>query len=42
VALVVPALYGLTRTRLHAPLTRMASAVILSFGLLWLYQRVLS
>jgi hypothetical protein len=42
VALVVPTLYGLTRTRLHAPLTRMASAVILSLGLFWLYQRVLS
>ena len=41
VALVVPALYGLTRTRLHAPLTRMASVVILSLGLFWLYQRVL-
>ena len=42
VALVVPALYGLTRTRLHAPLTRVASAVILSLGLFWLYQRVLA
>jgi len=42
VALVVPALYGLTRTRLHAPLTRMASVVILSLGLFWLYQRVLA
>ena len=41
VALVVPALYALTRTRLHAPLTRMASVVILSLGLFWLYQRVL-
>lgn len=41
VALVVPALYALARTRLHAPLTRMASAVILSLGLFWLYQRVL-
>jgi len=42
VALVVPALYGLTRTRLHAPLTRVASVVILSLGLFWLYQRVLA
>ncbi len=42
VALVVPALYGLMRTRLHAPLTRMASVVILSLGLFWLYQRVLA
>jgi hypothetical protein len=42
VAVVVPALYALTRTRLHAPLTRTASAVILSLGLFWLYQRVLS
>ena len=39
--LVVPALYGLTRTRLHVPLTRLASVVILSLGLFWLYQRVL-
>jgi hypothetical protein len=42
VAVIVPALYGLTRTRLHAPLTRAASAVILSLGLFWLYQRTLS
>jgi hypothetical protein len=42
VAAVVPALYGLTRTRLHAPLARMASAVIFSLGLFWFYQRVLS
>jgi hypothetical protein len=42
VAVVVPALYGLARTPLHVPLTRMASAVILSLGLFWLYQRVLS
>lgn len=42
VAVVVPALYGLTRTRLHAPFTRLASSVILSLGLFWLYQRVLS
>jgi hypothetical protein len=42
VALVVPVLYGLTHTRLHAPLTRIASVVILSFGLFWLYQRVLA
>jgi len=41
VALVVPALYGLSRTRVHAPLTRLASAVILSLGLFWLYQRVM-
>jgi HupE / UreJ protein len=42
VAVVVPALYGLARTPLHVPLTRMASAVILFLGLFWLYQRVLS
>jgi hypothetical protein len=42
VALVIPALHALTRTRLQAPLTRMVSAVILSLGLFWLYQRVLS
>ena len=38
----LPLLYGLTRTPLHAPLTRAASAVILSLGLLWLYQRTLA
>jgi len=42
VAAVVPALYALARTPLHAPLTRMASAVILCLGLFWLYDRVLS
>jgi HupE/UreJ protein len=42
VALVVPALYALARTRVHVPLTRMASVVILSLGLFWLYQRTLS
>lgn len=42
VVLVVPALYALTRTRLHAPLTRVASVVILSLGLFWLYQRTLA
>jgi hypothetical protein len=42
VALVVPALSGLARTRLHAPVTRLASVGILSLGLFWLYQRVLA
>jgi hypothetical protein len=42
VALVVPLLYGLRRTRVHVPLMRTASVVILSLGLFWLYQRVLS
>jgi hydrogenase/urease accessory protein HupE len=42
VVLVVPVLYALTRTRVHAPLTRVASVVILSLGLFWLYQRTLS
>jgi hydrogenase/urease accessory protein HupE len=42
VAVVAPALYALTRTRLHAPLTHLASVVILSLGLFWLYQRVLA
>jgi hypothetical protein len=42
VAVVMPALYWLARTRVHAPLTRMASAAILSLGLFWLYQRVVS
>ena len=45
VAIVVaalPLLYALTRTRLHSPLTRVASVIILSLGLFWLYQRTLS
>jgi hypothetical protein len=42
VAVVVPALCALTRTPLHAALTRTASAVILSLGLFWLYQRTLT
>ena len=42
VAVVAPALYALTRTPLHVPLTRLASVVILSLGLFWLYQRVLA
>ena len=42
VAVVAPALYALTRTSLHVPLTRLASAAILSLGLFWLYQRVLA
>ena len=42
VAAVVPLLYGVRRTRLHVPLTSTASIVILSLGLFWLYQRVLS
>ena len=42
VAVVAPALWVLTRTPLHVPLTRLASVVILSLGLFWLYQRVLA
>ena len=42
VLLVLPLLYALTRTRLHAPLTRAASLVILTLGLVWLYQRTLA
>jgi hydrogenase/urease accessory protein HupE len=42
VAVTLPILYGLTRTRLHAPLVRVASAIILTLGLLWLYQRTLA
>jgi hydrogenase/urease accessory protein HupE len=42
VAAALPILYGLTRTRLHAPLTRVASAIILTLGLVWLYQRTLA
>jgi hydrogenase/urease accessory protein HupE len=42
VAVVAPVLYAVTRTPLHVPLTRLASVVILSLGLFWLYQRVLA
>ena len=42
VAVVAPVLYAFTRTPLHVPLTRLASVVILSLGLFWLYQRVLA
>ena len=45
VAIVVatlPLLSTLTRTPLHAPLTRAASALILTLGLVWLYQRTLA
>ena len=42
VVLVVPVVYALTRTRVHVPLTRLASVVILSLGLVWLYQRTLA
>jgi hypothetical protein len=42
VAGVVPCLYALRRTRLHVPVLSTASLVILSLGLFWLYQRVLS
>jgi hypothetical protein len=42
VAVALPILYGLTRTRLHVPLTRTASAIILTLGLIWLYQRTVA
>jgi HupE / UreJ protein len=42
VLLVVPALRLLRRVPAYHTMTRTASAVILSLGLLWLYQRVLS
>jgi len=42
VVVALPILYGLTRTSVHAPLTRAASAVILTLGLFWLYQRTLA
>jgi hydrogenase/urease accessory protein HupE len=38
----LPLLYRLTRTPLHVPLTRAASIIILSVGLVWLYQRTLA
>jgi hydrogenase/urease accessory protein HupE len=41
VAAALPILYALTRTRLHVPLTRVASVIILTLGLVWLYQRTL-
>jgi hydrogenase/urease accessory protein HupE len=42
VAAALPILYALTRTRLHVPLTRLASAIILTLGLVWLYQRTVA
>jgi hydrogenase/urease accessory protein HupE len=42
VAAALPVLYALTRTRLHVPLTRAASVVILVLGLVWLVQRSLA
>jgi hydrogenase/urease accessory protein HupE len=42
VAAVLPLLYAVTRTPLHAPLTRVASVIILALGLVWLYQRTLA
>ena len=42
VAAAVPLLAALTHTRLHVPLTRLASIILLSIGLVWLYQRMLA
>jgi hypothetical protein len=42
VVVALPVLYSLTRTPLHATLTRAASVVILTLGLFWLYQRTLA
>ena len=42
VAAALPILYGLKHTRLQVPLMRAASAIILSLGLVWLYQRTLA
>ena len=42
VAAALPILYALARTRWLVPLTRMASVVILTLGLVWLYQRALA
>ena len=42
VAAALPILSALTRTRLHVPLTRVASVIILTLGLVWLYQRTLA
>ena len=42
VAVAVPLVHALTRTRLHVPITRLASIALLSLGLVWLYQRTLA
>jgi hypothetical protein len=42
VAAAVPLLYALTRTRVHIAVTRLASIILLSIGLVWLYQRTLA
>jgi hydrogenase/urease accessory protein HupE len=41
VLLVIPLLWWSARSPLHAAMTRSISAVLLSLGLFWLYQRVL-
>jgi hydrogenase/urease accessory protein HupE len=42
VAAALPLLSALTRTRLHVPVTRAASVIILVLGLVWLVQRSLA
>ena len=42
VGAALPILYGLRHTRLQVPLMRAASAIILTLGLVWLYQRTLA
>lgn len=42
VAAALPLLYALRRTRLQVPVMRAASAIILTLGLVWLYQRTLA
>jgi hydrogenase/urease accessory protein HupE len=42
VAAAVPLLAALTRTRLHVPVTRLASMTLVAIGLVWLYQRTLA
>jgi hypothetical protein len=42
VAVAVPLVHALTRTRLHVPVTRLASIILVAMGLVWLYQRTLT
>ena len=42
VGAALPVLYGLRHTRLELPVVRAASAIILTLGLVWLYQRTLA
>jgi hydrogenase/urease accessory protein HupE len=42
VAAAVPLVHALRRTRLHVPVIRLASVILVAMGLVWLYQRTLT